>query len=134
MMPIRMGSLLRTSALPVSYTHLSRGEYTLTSPAVILDGVDMDSLTGTTQIYFLLNGTPYLYELEADGYYLDTRVLRCLNEAFGKEQIPGRLYGADYDGWSCILSVSYTHLDVYKRQVWKGIVKGDWGGYNREEN
>lgn len=47
---------------------ISRGEYTLTSPAVILDGVDMDSLTGTTQIYFLLNGTPYLYELEADGY------------------------------------------------------------------
>ncbi len=82
---------------------ISRGEFTLTSPAVILDGMDMDSLTGTVQIYFLLNGTPYLYELEADGYYLDTGILRCLNEALGEEEIPGRLYGVDYDGWSCIL-------------------------------
>lgn len=98
---------------------ISRGEYTLTSPAVILDGVDMDSLTGTTQIYFLLNGTPYLYELEADGYYLDTRVLRCLNEAFGKEQIPGRLYGADYDGWSCIL--------FYQDREWAAEFTGKTG-------
>lgn len=98
---------------------ISRGEFRLTSPAVTLDGVDMDSLTGTAQIYFLLNGTPYLYELEADGYYLDTRVLRCLNEALGKEQIPGRLYGVDYDGWSCIL--------FYQDREWAAEFTGKTG-------
>lgn len=82
---------------------LSHGEYSLTSPAVILDGVDPEDLTGTVQIYFLLNGTPYLYDLRADGYYLDTAVLRCLNEAFGREKISGRLYGMDEDGWTCVI-------------------------------
>lgn len=96
--------------LAVSYTELlngvnamSRGEYTLTSPAVLLDGVDETDGTGTVQIYFLLNGTPYLYTLTADSDWLDTSVLRCINDALGKENVSGRLYALDDDGWSCVL-------------------------------
>lgn len=98
---------------------ISRGEYSLTSPAVILDGVDKDRLTGTVQIYFLLNGRPYLYDLEVSGYYLDTAVLRCLNEALGKEGVSGRLYGLDDDGWNCVL--------FYRDREWAAEFTGKTG-------
>lgn len=96
--------------LTASYTELlngvnalSCGEFTLTSPAVLTEGMDETDWTGTVQIYFLLNGTPYLYDLEVDSDWLDTSVLRCLNDALGKEKIPGRIYAMDDEGWSCVL-------------------------------
>lgn len=94
----------------VSYTELlngvnalSRGEFTLTSPAVLMDGMDKTKQTGTVQVYFLLNGKPYLYDLNVDSDWLDTSILRCLNDALGKENAPGRIYALDDDGWSCVL-------------------------------
>lgn len=82
---------------------LSRGEFSLTSPAVLTDGMDAAKQTGTVQIYFLLNGKPYLYDLKVDSDWLDTSILRCLNDALGKEKVSGRIYALDDDGWSCVL-------------------------------
>lgn len=98
---------------------LSGGEFSLTSPAVYLKDVDQETQAGDVTVYFLLNGNPYLYQLESDGMWLDQGVLRCINMALGAEQAPGRVYALDYEGWGCLL--------FYRDRKWAGEFAGKTG-------
>lgn len=82
---------------------MSGDEFLLTNPAENLDRVDWDEWTGIIEVSFLVNGTPYQYEVKMEGDWLDIHIVKDINDALEQEQVPGRVYAMEDNGQGCIL-------------------------------
>ena len=78
-------------------------EFEITDVTENTDNVDYDKGIGTQVLSFRYNGTPYTYEAEFYGDWLDCGVIAFMNGVFEAEGNPKRLLATDDGGQGCIL-------------------------------
>lgn len=82
---------------------ISGGEFEITDVVENTDQVDYDKGTGVQVLSFKYNGTPYTYEADFFGDWLDCGVIAFMNGVFEAEGNPKRLLATDDGGQGCIL-------------------------------
>ncbi len=82
---------------------MSGGDFTITDAQQEMSDADWDKGTGTVLVRFHINGEQCEYKMKFMNDWLDSDIIRDLNDALDKAGIEKRVYAMADDGQGCIL-------------------------------
>lgn len=82
---------------------MAGGEFTITDAKQEMSDADWERGTGDVYLRFCIDGKPYEYRLELMNDWLDTNIIKDINDALKKAGVEKRVYAMDDDGQGCIL-------------------------------
>lgn len=82
---------------------MAGGDFAITDAQQDMSDVDWENGTGTVHLKFCINGEPYEYKLKMMNDWLDTDIIKDLNDALETAGVEKRVYAMEDDGQGCVL-------------------------------
>lgn len=82
---------------------MAGGDFTITDAKQDMSDADWEKGTGSIRLRFSVNGKPYEYRLKLMNDWLDTRIVKDINDALKDAGVEKRVYAMEDGGQGCIL-------------------------------